>query len=476
MKKEKSQAEVLQSIKEVRNREIAGMDASYEDRMKIQVQKVMFLGKGQKSGMDFYIVIEEDARKESPKIFLKYYDKENNLLGVQIMQESEARWLPLEGKQGELWDILREDMERCVEERAEQLQQLVKELGIKEEEIEHLSEVELEQRVNEKVDKISDKEDLKEESKDDNELGKDENKLKEKDKEELELTEEEQKQISNTNGVKEVSTSKKMDERGNSLGKLLDLEEYDGLMVVYSEKLSEVQEREGTKSDKSNSSYAILGVKYEGGKKVVERITSEKLQLYRGYNDTSIRFDDNGEVIKDEKTTARFVNPKTHRGIAIERTPHELKAYYQTGKSMDNTAVMERIEDNHTGQIPVEVKEVFNQNKGYRHIDNIDKETDLHKGENSLDREDADGDFATQECDHLITPDDKILYDGKIRTVEEVASLSRFKISAKDFCNKYNEFISKSKSDEKNVDLEEIYTNIEEQVNEEARGNASRKH
>ena len=53
-------------------------------------------------------------------------------------------------------------------------------------------------------------------------------------------------------------------------------------------------------------------------------------------------------------------------------------------------------------------------------------------------------------------------------TVEEIASLPRFRLSSEEFIEKYRENISSEK--EQNYDEEQVFDEIEEEVNEEYRG------
>ena len=120
-----------------------------------------------------------------------------------------------------------------------------------------------------------------------------------------------------------------------------------------------------------------------------------------------------------------------------------------------------------TERTDVEVRELFNRNRGTENIKNMEKEVEFHteNGCNELDIDDVDGNFETGH-QHQISKDSTIIYEGNEMTVEQVASLPRFKISPEEFVAKYNNCAHERNGDE---EFEDIYDDIEEEVNKDFR-------
>ena len=429
MKEKKPVNEVIEEITQNENQDINSRLPG-EEGQKIRIECVMYVGYDEEMQIDIYKLEEIDERGEDPKTIYKYYaqnkDGEIELIGIRAeLEQGELVWVGIPGMDDEKFTELKERIPEMEAEMEEMMQQVNSALK--------------------KDDKAVDKE------QDDK-----------ADEQELNIKPEDAKQFFGE--INTVKTSSQMNQEGDSLGELLDLEEYDELMFVYSDSIRGVETTDGKRADKNNSRYAVLGIRTnEDGKRVVEKIPQEKLRIYRGYNDESIRFDDDNTATGNTNTMVRFVTPNG-RGLALEKSEQENKVYYQGGTSMQNTAVMGRVNDDSTGElIPVETREIFNKKRGYRNFDDIEQESERHEGDEVVEVENMDGDLQTQTCFHEITPDSTLLVDGQEVTVDLIASDSRFKCSPQEFCRIYNSLIKQN--DYKDMDniLEDIETELNEQ-------------
>lgn len=429
MKEKKPVNEVIEEITQNENQDINSRLPG-EEGQKIRIECVMYVGYDEEMQIDIYKLEEIDERGEDPKTIYKYYaqnkDGEIELIGIRAeLEQGELVWVGIPGIDDQKFTELKERIPEMEAEMEEMMQQVNSALK--------------------KDDKAVDKE------QDDK-----------ADEQELNIKPEDAKQFFGE--INTVKTSSQMNQEGDSLGELLDLEEYDELMFVYSDSIRGVETTDGKRADKNNSRYAVLGIRTnEDGKRVVEKIPQEKLRIYRGYNDESIRFDDDNTATRNTNTMVRFVTPNG-RGLALEKSEQENKVYYQGGTSMQNTAVMGRVNDDSTGElIPVETREIFNKKRGYRNFDDIEQESERHEGDEEVEVENMDGDLKTQTCFHEITPDSTLLVDGQEVTVDQIASDSRFKCSPQEFCRIYNSLIKQN--DYKDMDniLEDIETELNEQ-------------
>ena len=122
--------------------------------------KVEFLGKGENTGIGLYRVIEEysvgENRTELKEFFYEYENELPKLIAVRNDQTLgdiiPTEYPGEEGPEKENWDAELLDIEQCLEEKEKELKELAKELGIDEKEINSLSEIELEQKIEENQD------------------------------------------------------------------------------------------------------------------------------------------------------------------------------------------------------------------------------------------------------------------------------------------------------------------------------------
>ena len=420
--------------------------------------KVEFLGEGENTGKELYRVLEEysvgENRTELKEFFYEY---ENGLLKLIAVRNEKTLGdiIPIEypgeeGPEKENWDAELLDIEQCLEEKEKELKELAKELGIDEKEINSLSEIELEQKIEENQDEQEKQNEDKTQ------------KISDKEAEKIGIK---------GNGMNSAKMDTQIDTKGNTLGKELGLEEYDSILVVHSYKLAELNDAEGKKGKNNNINFALVGKKKDG---TLEIIPETKLRQYRGANREVTEINSREEVeVKNEECI--FEVPNSNKRIAInQKDPYGIPEIYYGKTDKENEGnVMQSVQDERDGtqRKDVEVRALFNSNKGEYQIDKMHDEVKGHikAGCNDIDKDEVDGDPTTGHLhnteDMVITPDTVLIYEGKELSIREIAAESRFKISAEEFIEKYN----KIKEKNKDIEQDDIYNEIEEDVNEEIR-------
>ena len=414
------------------------------------VQNIIYMGKI--NNRDVFRVFERDTNVNNASYGLyKYFDENGDLKLVKNIGEKEE-WLPTDDIQ---WDLLKDEIDKNEALIEEELEQFAEELGISTEDLEKVAEIDLNQELDKKHDAKQEKNEFEEDLEDEKSQSE-----KSKDKK--------FEQTSNyKNVLAEVDTDTKVNQQGMTLGKALDLD-YTKIAVVHADNLRDIRDENGNRLGAATKDVAIIGFKEVDGKQIVEKVPDNKLRYYRGIDNSTIRFDSDDQVEKNNRTVDRFVVPGTNKGLAVDMSEMQTKVYYQGGIDLDdNVAVMIRVKDKYTG-IDTETKELFNTNRG-RNQDEINEEMKVHdkdEGE-KIDRENADGDLdsAAGHLHKIERPDDTIIYNGEEKTVEQVAG--EMKIPLHIFIKKYN-----NRADELNgqgeFSLEEdVYQVIEEEAEEE---------
>ena len=153
MAEKKNIQEKLNILKQTRK-------AEYEKNKSIGAMiynKVEFLGEGENTGKELFRVVEKysigENKTEIREFFYEFENNEPKLVAVRNDKTSgdimPTSYPGEEGPQKDAWDAELLDLRECldeIEKRDEQLKEIVKELGIDEEDIESLSEIELKKK------------------------------------------------------------------------------------------------------------------------------------------------------------------------------------------------------------------------------------------------------------------------------------------------------------------------------------------
>lgn len=450
--------EKLNTLKQIRK-------AKYEENKNngaMIYNKVEFIGEGENTGKELYRVVEKysigENKTEIREFFYEFENNKPNLIAVRNDKTSgdimPTSYPGEEGPQKDAWDAELLDLRQCldeIEKRDEQLKEIVKELGIDEEDIESLSEIELKQKIEDK-EKESQEEKQEENSED----------------ESTKISEEQAEKIGiKGNGMNSAKTNVAIDTKGNTLGKELELEEYESVLVVHSYKKAELENSEGKKGNVIPAPYSLVGRKKDG---TLEVIPKTKLEYDRRSNREIVEINDKENVeVKNEESI--FKVPNSNKRIAINQNdPYGIPEIYYGKIDKENEGnVMQSVQDERDGtqKKDVEVRALFNSNKGEYQIDKMHDEVESHikAGCKDLGKEEVDGDISTghrhAKEELVITPDTILIYKGKEMKISEIAAGSRFKLSVKAFCDLFNEIVRNNGK----ISQDDILNKIEDQVN-----------
>ena len=350
---------------------------------------IKYLGEGKNTKKDFFSV-EENYSGMSNEVFYEYANQmkelpliRNELTNGKVIRSNNMQETPEETK--EIDDAI-QDIQRCIEDRYKEMKEIAKQLGIDENEINSISEIDLEQKI----------EDKKLENQEEKEQDVDEKK---------QISKEEAEKVGiKENGLNSVKMNTAIDTKGNTLGKELNLEEYDGLIVVHSYKLSKLYDAEGKSGKVDNINFAFVGKKKDGTLEVIPRT---KLRPYKGANNEIIK-ENNKNEIETKKEECIFEVPNTNKRISIEqKDPYGIPEIYYGKTDIENERnIMERVQNERDGtqKTDVEVREKYNPNHGKFHFDRVKEEiNDIENGNeeecNESNYKNADGNEKT--ANHL---------------------------------------------------------------------------
>lgn len=339
---------------------------------------IQYLGQDEELKKHFFRIIEDlqPINDENQKCEIFYeYGEVPELIGVRT-PETRNEIIPIgfDGDKKQEWDIQKESLEKCLEEREKQLKAIAKELGIKDEEIESISEIDLEQKIKENIDEK-------------------EKNSEQKDDESQKLSKEEVQQMGMT-GINEVDLNAQVDTKGTTLRSVLKLDGYSKIMVVHSYKLAELADSEGNKGKINNIKFGLIAQKNDG---TYETIPESKLTPYRGENREVTQIS-NREDVEVKKQDCMFEIPGTNKKLVIDqKDPYGIAEVYlsQTTKNNDGN-MAQKLQDKYDGtqKTDVEVRALYNHNKGEYQADKMQDEMELHKeaGCEDLDIEEVNGD------------------------------------------------------------------------------------
>ncbi len=232
-----------------------------------------------------------------------------------------------------------------------------------------------------------DKSEIEEISEENKQKNKDRNKLSKKQTEKIKV-----------NGLQKVNLNQKADGK-EILGKRLDLENYDSLYAVYSDKVDEI-----TPGIKRNSTtYSLVGMTKDGEAKVL----NDEFEMDRTVGNnadretTKIRAD--GTVTKDNKDLSIYTRKSNGMSIGCENNQGIVKMSLYQKTLEKNENIGREIETSQTRIIPIESREIMNRNKGIYQMDKVQEEIDEHieQGCEPQDVKDFDGDENTSSHEHI---------------------------------------------------------------------------
>ena len=224
-------------------------------------------------------------------------------------------------------------------------------------------------------------------------LGKEER----EDKDENDLSEKQAEKVK-VNGIQKANLNKKVDGK-ETLGKRLDLEQYDSIYVVYSEKVKEVT----ADSKINNTTYSLVGMTKDGEARVLndEFDMDKTVGNNASREQTKIRAD--GTATRDNEDLSVYTRKSNGVSIGCENNQGSVQMFMYQKTLEENENVGIQIETSQTPVIPIETREIMNRNKGIEQKERIQDEVEEHteEGCNPKDVKDYDGLEYTQTHSHL---------------------------------------------------------------------------
>lgn len=281
-------------------------------------------------------------------------------------------------------------------------------------------------------------------------------------KEENILTEKQTENIK-VNGIQKADLNMLVDGK-ETLGQRLDLEEYDNIYVVYSEKVNEI----ASGLDINNTTYSLVGVKKDGKAKVLNDefeidssvgSTPLKQQTKLRADSTATR-DNNDLSVYTRKSNGVSIGCENNQGNV------EMFMYQKTFEENENVGI--QIETSQTPIIPIETREIMNRENGQYQYDKIQDEVKEHTDNKCKPNktQDYDGIENTETHEHLIN--DKIdEYVIEIFNYEDEFGNERIKevfteIEVKD------KLLREIYKYEDSLSIEQIVQNVKDEMNNDA--------
>lgn len=302
------------------------------------------------------------------------------------------------------------------------------------------------QKMIEEMDK-SDIEELKEE------------KEEQKDKDENDLSKKQSEKIK-VNGVQKADLNKLVDGK-ETLGKRLDLEQYDNLYVIYSEYVDEITT--GTK--RNNTTYSLVGMTKDGEAKVLN--DEFKMDNTVGNNasrvQTKIRA--NSTATRDNNDLSVYTRKSNGMSIGCENNQGNVDMFLYQKTLDENENVGIQIETSKTPVIPIETREIMNRNKGIYQKERVQDEIEEHTehGCEPDDIRDFDGDEYTETHEHI----DIDYYVQDILNYENDEGEEKIKeVFTEDEVR--SKLLRELKENKANLTFEQIIENVKEEMNSDA--------
>ncbi|MBQ2937698.1 MAG: hypothetical protein IJE05_02290 [Clostridia bacterium] len=219
-----------------------------------------------------------------------------------------------------------------------------------------------EEEVEKKLEELSESEieELKDEQED--RKDKDENNLSKKQTEKIKV-----------NGIQKADLNKLVDGK-ETLGKRLDLEQYDSIYVVYSDKVDEITS--GAK--KNNTTYSLVGMTKNGESKVLndEFEMDQTVGNSASREQTKIRA--NSTATRDNKDISVYTRKSNGASIGCENSQGDINMFLYQKTMEENENVGIQIETSETPVIPIETREIMNRNRGIYQKEKVQDEIQEH--------------------------------------------------------------------------------------------------
>lgn len=217
------------------------------------------------------------------------------------------------------------------------------------------------------------------------------------DKDENDLSEKQTENIK-VNGIQKADLNKLVDGK-ETLGKRLDLQEYDSLYVVYSDKVDEITP--GTK--RNNTVYSLVGTTKDGNARVLNDEFEMDRSVGNSANRETTKIKADTTATRDNKDLSIYTRKSNGMSIGCENNQGNVDMFLYQKTREENENVGIQIETSKTAVIPFETKDIMSRNKGVNQRDKVKDEIEEHT-ENDCkpdDIRDFDGNEETSSHEHF---------------------------------------------------------------------------
>lgn len=200
------------------------------------------------------------------------------------------------------------------------------------------------------------------------------------------------------NGIQEADLNKLADGK-ETLGKRLDLQGYDKICVIYSERIDEIS----GESNKNNTEYSLVGISRDGTAKRLDDEFSIDSTVGSSANreETKIRADNT--ATRDNRDKSVYTRKSNGASIGCENDMGNINMFLYQKTLEENENVGIQVETSKTPVIPIETKNVMNRNKGIYQKEKVQDEIQKHTDEGCKpkDVKDFDGEENTETHEHF---------------------------------------------------------------------------
>ena len=311
-----------------------------------------------------------------------------------------------------------------------------------------------EEEVQKMLDEMS-KDELEELKKEKTEKKKDNNELSKKQTEKIKVK-----------GIQKADLNKLVDGK-ETLGKRLDLENYDNLYTIYSEDVDEITP--GAK--KNNTTYTLVGMTKDGKAKVLNDEFEMDHTVGNNASREQTKIRANSTATRDSKDTSVYTRKSNGVSIGCENDMGNVNMFLYQKTFEENENVGIQIETSKTPIIPIETREIMNRNKGIYQKEKVQDEIEEHTEHNCEpdNVKDFDGEESTETHEHFDIEEyvqDILDYeneDGE-KKIEEVFTE-----------NEVKEKLLRELKDRGELTVDQVIENVKEEMNQDAE-NLEREH
>lgn len=265
------------------------------------------------------------------------------------------------------------------------------------------------------------------------------------------------------NGVQKADLNKLVDGK-ETLGQRLDLQEYDSLYVVYSDKVDEII----TEPKRNNTTYSLVGMTKDGEAKVLNDEFEIDKTVGNNANREQTKIRANNVATRDNKDVSVYTRKSNGMSIGCENNQGNVEMFLYQKTLEENENVGIQIETSKTPIIKTETRDVLSRNKGIYQKEKVQDEIKKHTEDGCKpdNVKDFDGDMNTLTHEHLLENnlDNYVMeiynYENDFgeEKIKEVFTQEEIK----------DKLIKELKENKDKITFEQIVENVKEEMNADA--------